>query len=427
MVAAGQKDPKMKIHVSCCEADIGFAKKLGAGLKELGRFDVSVILKPQRAGKVTRPRGSALIARADTVLFVLSPEAVSSASFIQDAQNADDLSKRMLSLVARPLRMADVPDALAGLKPQRFDDARHFDSRLQALVRLLDVDACWVRTHTRIFARACKWQQDGFARKWLLSGPEIIAAKRWTFERSETAPKPTDLHMQFILASEAAGTARMNGVSRVETEPAVVPASPQPIERKRSRRKPKKARKEYTSFLQQPSPVASVLSMFHKADKLQAPKAEPVEEAAPADDVATKRAEPAVVAAAPETPAREPQPEAPEPEAATGGDVETSSAEPAPVSVEPPPLTEIASPQPYAGAPEIAEADDDSQDVAEPADPPAQDQPEPETSPLKQKPKAGKAKPGSEVVINQAVLDSLLSSLLAEADNEASKNQPRSR
>ncbi|MDH3740127.1 MAG: TIR domain-containing protein [Hyphomicrobiales bacterium] len=225
MLLVDRKPSRLKVHVSCCDADIGFANKLVAGLTRYGRFNVSVTPKQQAERTGWKDRIGELIAQADTVLFVLSTEAVASQAFVCEAELAAEFSKRMLSLVASPMRIADVPEPLAGLKHRRFDQETLFKNKLELLATLLDADADWVRLHTELFAKARRWKNAGYAEQHLLTKAEISEAKNWTFGRPYTAPKPTMLHVQFIQASEVVRATGGNLSTRSS------------LDRKRARRK----------------------------------------------------------------------------------------------------------------------------------------------------------------------------------------------
>jgi len=61
-------------------------------------------------------RIQALIGRADTVVFVLSPDAVNSDVAMKEVDYAASLNKRFAPIVCRPVEDNAVPDALRRLK-----------------------------------------------------------------------------------------------------------------------------------------------------------------------------------------------------------------------------------------------------------------------------------------------------------------------
>jgi hypothetical protein len=78
-----------------------------------------------------------------------------------------------------------------------------FGPDLTDLVSALNTDLDWLREHTRLLQRATEWDTGGRAANRLLSGADIAAAKTWAARRPKDAPAPTELHLEFIKASEA--------------------------------------------------------------------------------------------------------------------------------------------------------------------------------------------------------------------------------
>jgi hypothetical protein len=69
-------------------------------------------------------RIEALISHADTVVFVLSPDAVTSDVALKEVTYAASLNKRFAPIVCRRVEDAATPDALRRLNFIFFDDAR---------------------------------------------------------------------------------------------------------------------------------------------------------------------------------------------------------------------------------------------------------------------------------------------------------------
>ena len=79
---------------------------------------------------------------------------------------------------------------------------------INALVRALNTDVEWLREHTRYLTLARSWDEAGRRDNRLLSGTDINAAKEWVGRRPKGAPELTELHLDFIRASEEAEAAR---------------------------------------------------------------------------------------------------------------------------------------------------------------------------------------------------------------------------
>jgi hypothetical protein len=92
-----------------------------------------------------------------------------------------------------------------------------FGRGLTALVQALTTDLDWVREHTRLGQRAAEWQAGGRSENRLLSGGDIAAATAWLARRPPKATEPTELHLEFIRASEEAQIKR-EGAERQRLE-----------------------------------------------------------------------------------------------------------------------------------------------------------------------------------------------------------------
>jgi len=187
------KDYGLKVFISYSRADIAFADELVAGLEYDGGFDVSIDRHAIHEGEDWKARLGALIADADTVVFVLSPKSATSPICQWEVEEADRLSKRILPVLVAPLEGARPPPQLAALNYVRFDHEsdgrpRSFMAGLAGLRRALNTDLGWLREHTRLLNRAREWEAAGRVENRLLSGSDIADAKTWLESRPKDAP-----------------------------------------------------------------------------------------------------------------------------------------------------------------------------------------------------------------------------------------------
>ena len=142
--AAGKLVPsetgKLKVFISYSRADIGFADELDAGLQVMG-FATSLDRHSIVEGEDWKKRLGGLIADADTVVFVISPDSAGSPVCQWEIDEAVRLSKRILPVLWRPTGTIPVPEKLAALNYVRFDEARSFMAGLKALTRALETAA----------------------------------------------------------------------------------------------------------------------------------------------------------------------------------------------------------------------------------------------------------------------------------------------
>jgi hypothetical protein len=204
----------LRIFVSYSRADAAFADELAAGL-ELANFEVTIDRHSIIEGEDWRSRLGALIGDADTIVFLLSPDSAGSAVCQWEVDAAVKLSKRIIPVLVRRLGEISAPPALASINYVRFDPdddgrARSMMASMKALVRALNTDVSWLREHTRLLARALEWDAASRPDSRLLLGQDIALAIEWLRGRPRNAPEPTELHHDFIRASESAEKARQS-------------------------------------------------------------------------------------------------------------------------------------------------------------------------------------------------------------------------
>ena len=164
-----------------------FADELVAGLEVAGfapyldRHDIA-------AGEDWEARLGGLIAQSDTVVFVVSPEAVKSELCTWEVDRTIELSKRLLPIVFKTVPERDIPEKLRRLQFVRFDSGPGFARPLSQLAAALRVDLHWIREHTRLGQLAARWDGRGRSESLLLRGDEIDAAKTWMAARNAAAP-----------------------------------------------------------------------------------------------------------------------------------------------------------------------------------------------------------------------------------------------
>jgi formylglycine-generating enzyme required for sulfatase activity len=150
-----------------------------------------------------------LIQEADTVVFVVSPEAVKSERCGWEVDTALAQSKRLLPVIFKAVPEADIPEKLRRLQFVRFDTGTRLTGALVQLAAALRQDIDWIREHTRLGELAMRWQMRGRQEALLLRGDDLESAKAWVSRRKPEAPAITDAQSELIKASdEAAKLAR---------------------------------------------------------------------------------------------------------------------------------------------------------------------------------------------------------------------------
>src|ERR1700730_5819799 len=148
---------RAKVFISYSRKDLAFSERRSWRLKEHG-FEHLIDRTDILAFEEWWKRVEALIGRADTVVFVLSPDAVRAESIARkEVAFAASLNKRFAPIVFRPVQDKDVPEALAKLNFIFFDDLAQFEQSADKLAEALNTDIGRVRQHTDFGEQARRW------------------------------------------------------------------------------------------------------------------------------------------------------------------------------------------------------------------------------------------------------------------------------
>jgi hypothetical protein len=200
---------KLKVFLSYSRRDSSeFADELVAGL-ELAGFAPFLDRQDIAAGEDWEARLGGLIQSADTVVFVISPEAVKSKRCAWEIDKTLSLSKRLLPVIHKPVVDADIPEQLRRRHFVDFSKGPSVTRPLRELADALHRDLMWIREHTRIGELSARWQLRDRPDSLLLRGDDLDAAKIWLAKRKPEAPEITELQHAFITASERAEDARL--------------------------------------------------------------------------------------------------------------------------------------------------------------------------------------------------------------------------
>jgi len=179
---------------------MAFADRLEAALKAW-RFEVLIDRQEIYAFEDWWKRIQALIGQADTVAFVLSPDAVASDVALKEVAYAASLNKRFAPIVCRRVEESAVPEVLRRLNFIFFDDPQRFDASAEALTNALETDINWIRQHTEYGEAQRRWSSAGQPNGLLLQPPTLDLAEYWLASRPRNAPEPTEEIRSYVLAS----------------------------------------------------------------------------------------------------------------------------------------------------------------------------------------------------------------------------------
>lgn len=208
--SSGETCERLKVFISYSRTDTAFADEIVAGLEFDGGFDVTIDRHDIHEGEDWQIRLGALIAHADTIVFILSQKSAASPICRWEVEQAKTLSKRIIPVQADSLGNVEAPPELAALNYVRFDEGRSFMAGLAGLRRALKTDISWLREHRRLLVRAQEWEAADRADNRLLAGTDINEAKAWLQRSAPGGLQPTELHRDFLQASDQAHELRLS-------------------------------------------------------------------------------------------------------------------------------------------------------------------------------------------------------------------------
>ena len=216
--AVAAETGKLKVFISYSRRDLAFADQLAAVLEWQG-FAVSIDRKGIHGAEDWEARLGQLILEADTVVFVLSPDAAVSPACHWEVEEALRRNKRFVPILCRALDGAQPHPRLRDLNYIHFYGepdvpGSGFGTGQVRLIEALKIDVEWLREHTRFEELAARWDKSERAVDLLVRGSELAAYKSWRDRRPADAPDLTALQRAFLGASEAEEVSRASAERR---------------------------------------------------------------------------------------------------------------------------------------------------------------------------------------------------------------------
>ncbi len=141
-----------------------------------------------------------LIAAADVVIFVVSPDSATSPVCDWEIGEAQSLGKRLIPVLWRAIDFAGAPQKLAALNVAISFEGE-FEVSLKKLVAAIETDIDWLREGRRLTTLATRWRDTGEPESQLLRSAEATAAETWAARRPSNAPQPPEILFKFLNAS----------------------------------------------------------------------------------------------------------------------------------------------------------------------------------------------------------------------------------
>jgi hypothetical protein len=191
--------------ISYSRKDEGFIRVLEEALKKRGK-DVRVDLEDLLPTTEWQNEIYSGIEGADTFVFVISPDSITSKECRRELDHATKHNKRLVPILRREVDTTTAPDVLESLNWVYFRESDVFGESLEDLVEAIDTDLEWVHFHTRLLVGAKEWDKRWRDPSFLLRGKTLEEAERWQAKETENEPKLTSLQKEYILASRQAQT-----------------------------------------------------------------------------------------------------------------------------------------------------------------------------------------------------------------------------
>src|SRR5262245_18204322 len=204
---ARQLDRGPRPFISYAREDQDFVRKLHDKLLEQGR-NAWVDWDIFPTAEWMREIRSAIDA-APAVIFVISPDSITSSVCREELDHALAQQKRLIPVVSREVDADKVDEPLRKLNWIYILNLDELDQKVKQLIDAMDVDLDWVIAHTRLLVRAGDWESKGRDRSLLLRGNDLKESEQWLVKvASDRTPRPTALQSQYVIASRKAQTTR---------------------------------------------------------------------------------------------------------------------------------------------------------------------------------------------------------------------------
>jgi WD40 repeat protein len=139
---------------------------------------------------------------ANTFACVISPASVISKICYREIEHAAKHHKRIIPILWQEgFDPADIHPALSQHNWLFFRENDNFEQAFHLLLKAMDTDLAYVRSHTRLLVRALEWDNKGRNDSFLLRGKDLEEAEAWLAAEPNAEPKPTEQQKIYIQKS----------------------------------------------------------------------------------------------------------------------------------------------------------------------------------------------------------------------------------
>ncbi|MDJ0554974.1 MAG: TIR domain-containing protein, partial [Microcoleaceae cyanobacterium MO_207.B10] len=140
------------------------------------------------------------IARADNLIYLLSPDAIKSEYCQQEIAYALSLNKRIIPVLIGPTNLTEIPTEIRHL--QFIDFTQSASENQDKLIKEIQSEAVYYQRHKVLLVKALKWLSQNRNPSILLRGYNLEKYRSWLeLAEKQTVNLPTDLQREFIAES----------------------------------------------------------------------------------------------------------------------------------------------------------------------------------------------------------------------------------
>ncbi|MEO1331338.1 MAG: TIR domain-containing protein, partial [Pseudomonadota bacterium] len=212
MAQKTQETTQGRVFVSYSRKDLDVAEALRDALIARG-FDAFLDIHDIDPGEKWKDRLGDLIASAEKIVFLISPDSVASDICEWEIDRAERLGKSILPVVVRETPAETIPGRLADINFIFYRSEDERPAGLQKLLKALTTDLAWEREKTRINDLAMVWANAGRPARLLTWREDAIRAlERWRDGHPATSPAPTDVQLAYVSESRLRFTRRQRWI-----------------------------------------------------------------------------------------------------------------------------------------------------------------------------------------------------------------------
>lgn len=204
-----ESDVRLRIFISYSRKDAKFVARLAATLEDnsyIVDFDQSTQLVTTGISPSDHwwLRVKDMIASADVIIVVVSPDSTQSSVVEDEIAYALGLAKRIIAVTCREVDFHTVPPRIAALNINHWFLQADLAAAVTKLMHALERDVAWLRTAARLTSDAKQWQDQNCPADLLLIGQEINTAELWSARRPTSIAAVSELVLAYITASRTA-------------------------------------------------------------------------------------------------------------------------------------------------------------------------------------------------------------------------------